>query len=1382
MKPLPRSFLLIFFLSFCASAQDNAINFQHFNDNNSFIQSPISSLIQSKKGFIWLGTMNGLMRFDGYEFIKYSRSKNVEGSISNNHINTVFEDSRENLWIGTENGVNFFNRNTNSFVPIDIRVIKGGRNYISSFIEDPSSNIWVGTFGGLKLLDQENQLLLDLPETANTESLNNSRILSLFLDSDNKLWVGTAGGLKIFNPITKKLEVLPKVIQSNSSLLSAKVWKVAKDSDGNLWFGTETKGVFKFNKKDNSIKQFQHQSNDESSLASNWINDILQVDENTLWFATNDGLSILKKGSEKFTNHIHNPINTSSISDNAIKTLMKDSNGSVWAGTVAGGINFFNSANSNFRNIGETVQPNFGLNNSVVNAICQNSDGSLWLGTYGGGLNYLNLNTRKSEFFSIEAGNSNRKNNIVTALSSNREGQLWCGTINGLYLFDKSKKSFNQINLSENPEDVPRPVSSLVADSIGVWVGTDGDGLKFVHKSGIIESYKSSDSGNSLSDNFITDLEKGKNGMWIATQNGLNFFDRNLKVVTKRYHQEEIFTLTNNNLTTLYTDSQKNLWIGTDYSGLNMFDEKSGKFFVIDKSLGLTNEAIRSILEDELKNLWVTTDEGLYRIKFLKRQLPFKSEDLEITSYSNKDGLAVKQFSNGASLKMNSGQLVFGGLNGLAIFDPKNIIEAPFQSRIYLTKLKIDNEEVNLKDPNSLLQKPLSETSEITLNHDQGYLGIEFSALNFINTRNINYAYKLDKGNFKDTWHELGPQHSVNFTGLQPGTHLFSVKTSNDVDDANVQSLKIIILPPWWRTNTAYAIYLLIAAFILWLAIRIVKIRIQLKKEIYKEHIENERQQEMYQMKLDFFTNISHEIRTPLTLINGPLEDLINTAEQESPSQNKLLVIKHNSDRLLKLINELMGFRKAEKGQLKIYCAKQNIVPFCRDIFESFKGIAVEKNIEYTFQCEQEDIYLFYDQNQLEKVIYNLLSNAFKFTEKNGKITFVIEEAKKRKWINIEIKDNGIGIPFKNQDEIFQNFFQVDDPRIQNMGSGVGLALSKKIVELHKGEIEVKCGNEESRNTTFTIALQKGKKHLAKNQILKSKMLEDNFARDFSKSLTDGPQNFKPLPNKKPKEHQDLLYIVDDNDEIREFLIDILQDDYAIQEFSNAFEALEAMETKNPDLIISDIMMPDMDGLEFCQKVKTNPGTNHIPVVLLTAKASVLNQVEGLSTGADAYISKPFSIKVLKLNIINLLSAQEIMQEKFSGRFVLDSHISKLTTPEEKFIKILMQIIESNMENPDFDVNVLVKEIGISRTVLYKKVQSLTNQSVASLIKQIRLKKAAEIFESTSFPVSDVAYMVGFNNRKHFSREFRAAYTMSPSEYKKKYTSEAQKDLSSNEV
>ena len=386
MKPLPRSFLLIFFLSFCASAQDNAINFQHFNDNNSFIQSPISSLIQSKKGFIWLGTMNGLMRFDGYEFIKYSRSKNVEGSISNNHINTVFEDSRENLWIGTENGVNFFNRNTNSFVPIDIRVIKGGRNYISSFIEDPSSNIWVGTFGGLKLLDQENQLLLDLPETANTESLNNSRILSLFLDSDNKLWVGTAGGLKIFNPITKKLEVLPKVIQSNSSLLSAKVWKVAKDSDGNLWFGTETKGVFKFNKKDNSIKQFQHQSNDESSLASNWINDILQVDENTLWFATNDGLSILKKGSEKFTNHIHNPINTSSISDNAIKTLMKDSNGSVWAGTVAGGINFFNSANSNFRNIGETVQPNFGLNNSVVNAICQNSDGSLWLGTNGGGL------------------------------------------------------------------------------------------------------------------------------------------------------------------------------------------------------------------------------------------------------------------------------------------------------------------------------------------------------------------------------------------------------------------------------------------------------------------------------------------------------------------------------------------------------------------------------------------------------------------------------------------------------------------------------------------------------------------------------------------------------------------------------------------------------------------------------------------------------------------------------------------------------------------------------------------------------------------------------------------------------------------------------------
>ncbi len=1346
------------------------------------MQSPVSSLIQSKKGFIWLGTMNGLVRFDGYEFIRYSRSKNVEGSLSNNHINTIFEDSDETIWIGTENGVNFLDTNTNSFVPVDIQPIKGGRNYISSIIEDKAKNIWIGTFGGLKLLDRTTHLLLDLPAKEGAENLNNSRVLSLFLDDHNIMWLGTAGGLKMFDPVTKQPLPLPEEITINEQLVSAKVWKVAKDHEGNLWFATETRGVFKYNISKKRVKQFQHNSKDDNSLAANWVNDILLIDENTLWFATNDGLSVLKNGSENFTNYFHNPLNGSSISDNAIKTLLKDNHGSIWAGTVAGGINFYNQANSNFRNIGETVEPNFGLNNAVVNAISQNNDGSLYVGTFGGGLNHIDLTNRKSKFFSIDAGNSNNKSNIITALANTNNDKLWCGTINGLFVFNKKTKNFSAVDLSNNPSNVQRPVSSLANDDLGVWVGTDGDGLKFIKNNGSIDTYKSSEGENFLSDNFITDLENQKNGIWIATQNGLNYLDKRTGKIRVRVVEEGDYPLSNNNLTTLFTDSRGGLWIGTDYSGLNFFDEKTQQFHVIDKALGLTNEAIRSISEDALNHLWVTTDEGLYRIKFSKYTLPFNPEDFEITAYSGKDGLAVKQFSNNASLKLESGQLVFGGLNGLAIFDPQNIIKAPIQSKIYLTKLKVDNEELHLKDENSPLKKPLSETSEITLNHDQGYIGIEFSALNFINTENINYAYKLDKGNFKDTWHEIGTQHSVNFTGLEPGEHNFQVKTSSDLEDANVQSLKITVLPPWWRTNLAYGFYFLLAAFLVWLGVRVVKIRIKLKKELYKEHIENERQQEMYQMKLDFFTNISHEIRTPLTLINGPLEDLLNSSEPESPAKNKLLVIKHNSDRLLKLINELMGFRKAEKGQLKIYCAKQNIVPFCKEIFDSFQGIAVEKHIEYKFLCEEEEVSVYFDQNQLEKVFYNLLSNAFKFTEKNGKITFVIEPGSRKKWINIKIKDNGIGIPFSDQDEIFQNFFQVDDPRIQNMGSGVGLALSKKIVELHKGDIEVKCAGEENCSTTFIISLQQGKKHLQKAQILKNKMLKDNFATDFAKTLPVEPQNFKPLPEKKSASSKKNLYIIDDNDEIREFLIDILQDEYNIKEFSSACEALTCIEDKIPDLIISDIMMPDMDGLEFCEKIKTNPKTNHLPVILLTARASTLNEEEGLSTGADAYISKPFSIKVLKLNIINLLSAKEIMQEKFSGRFVLDSHISKLTTPEEKFIKILMQIIESNMEDPEFDVNVLVKEIGISRTVLYKKVQSLTNQSVANLIKQIRLKKAAEIFTSTSFPVSDVAYMVGFNNRKHFSREFRSAYEMSPSEYKKKYSSVQEKDHSSHEI
>lgn len=1383
LKQYKLIFILICHITFYVSAQHSDLYFEHIDYDESFSQSMISSIYQTEKGFIWMGTKNGLVRYDGYNFLRYTRDINGEGSISNNHINVIYEDNEENLWIGTNNGLNLFNKKLNNFIGIDIPPIKGGRNYISSIIEDAEKNIWVGTFGGVKRLNKEKYLLDNVSNDVNSQLFNKSRVLSLFYDKTFGVLAGTAQGLKSFDPESGTKNELPEIFKVNETFCKSKIWKILKEENGDLWFATETNGVFLYSKGQNLLINYPHDIKNKSTIASNWVNDIISVDENTLWFATNDGLSVFKKDKGVFINYKHDPLTNFSLSDNDIKCFLKDRHGSIWLGTTAGGINFFNKANSNFVNIGESIYPNFGLNNAMVQSLEKEADGSLWVGTYGGGLNYLDFKTKKSYSYLIEAFDENKTSNMITALSNQNDENLLCGTLNGLYQFNKKNKSFRNIPLLENDLKMEeRPITALLIDYEDVWVGTDGNGLKLVTKNGSVESYKADGTLNSISDNFIVDLENRKDALWVATQDGLNLFDKKQRKVTRIYRTEGENSLSNNSLTVLFVDANGRFWIGTDYGGLNYFDEKSEKFYLINKSVGFTDGIIKSISEDLEGNLWVSSDDLLFRIKIKNFNPPFKSSDFEITSYSSKDGLSVKQFSNHSSVKLNNNQLVFGASKGLAIFSPENIVKAPNESEIVFTKLRINNEEAKVVNKNSPLQNCISGTSEITLNHDQGYLGLEFSALNFVNPKNNRYAYKLENSFINDEWHDLGTQNNVNLTSLDSGTYLFKLKTSNEegVWNPMIKTLKITILPPWWRTWWAYLVYFSILLIISLLIMRFIKNRVQLKRALFLEHVENERQQELYKMKLDFFTNISHEIRTPLTLISGPVEELLSTSENNTNNEKKLKIIKHNSDRLLKLVNELLDFRKAENGRMKIYCEKQDIVPFCFEVYESFKGISVEKNIDYKFVINTNSVMVYFDKNQMEKVIYNLLSNAFKFTKKNGKIVFSVEQPNQKEgWVDIKIKDNGIGIPEHSKKNIFKSFFQVDNRGIQNMGSGVGLALSKSIVELHHGEITIPMEKETWATTVFQISLQKGSRHLKKSQIVDNEIafdepLEDSLHIQTPKHVfKDSVLPFEKeliLPVEKEDENKKTLLIVDDNEEVRNFIFDILKEEYKILEFSNGLDAISHMEKEIPDLVISDVMMPEMDGFELCKLIKTNESTNHIPVILLTAKSSTSNRIEGLSTGADSYITKPFSIKVLKLNIINLLSSKEILRQKYSGRFIVDSDLEKLTTPEEVFIKKLMEIIESNMENPNFDVNELVKEIGMSRTVLYKKIQTLTNHSVASLIKHIRLKKAADILTNTNYPVSEVTYMVGFNDRKHFSREFKKIYKLSPTVYKNSQT------------
>ncbi|MEL1240319.1 two-component regulator propeller domain-containing protein [Flavobacterium flavipallidum] len=1366
-------FILSFFHPNFVRSQGTNLYFDHINYDVNFSQSMISSIHQTKKGFIWIGTANGLIRYDGYNYLKFSRNKKDLGTISNNHINVILEDKASNLWIGTNNGLNLFNRKKNSFINIDIPPIKGGRNYISSIIQDPFENLWIGTFGGVKRLDFKNKLLKEISSDPNSV-FRECRALTLFYDNQYGVFVGTAKGLKCFDIKNGNEKKLPEIFENNISFSKAKIIKIVKEKNGDLWFATETNGAFLFSKKNNKLINYLQNFKNKNSLASNWVNDIISIDDNTLWFATKNGLCIFKKDKNKFFNYKHDPLISYSLSDNDVKCLLKDRYGSVWLGTVGGGVNFFHTTNTNFIDISETTISNFGLNNSLVNAIEKDDNGVLWIGTYGGGLNCLDFKNNRSSSYLIDPYDTEKRLNTISALVNKNPDVLLCGTYNGLFEFNKKNKIFRNIPLSLNGfNNDERPINSLLMDHGDLWVGSNGSGLKKVTSTGKLEIYLADGNRNSLSDNFVTDIENRNNFLWLATQDGLDLFDKKTNKVIKVYRTGSTNSIANNSLTVLFTDSKKRLWIGADYDGLNYFDEKTEKFYVINKSMGFTDETIKSIVEDAEGNLWVTANDLLYRIKIKNFNLPFKASNFEITTFSSKDGLKVKQFSTNSGLNLNENQLVFGSSKGLIVFNPLKVVKTQNESEIVLTKLIVNNKEILPGNKEVPLEKTITETSEITLKHSQSFIGIEFSAMNFVNTENNMYSYKLERLFNKDDWHDIGSQHNINLVDLQSGSYVLSIKTSNEKGlwNPSIKTIKIIILPPWWRTWWAYMIYFCLIIISSIFLFRFFRNREILKRALYYEQVEKERQQEMYKMKLDFFTNVSHEIRTPLTLISGPVEQLLNSAEKDSTLENKLKIIKNNSDRLLKLVNELMDFRKAEKGSMKIYCEQQDIVPFCFEIYESFRGIAVEKNIDYKFVLNINSILVYFDKNQMEKVIYNLLSNAFKFTNKNGRITLAVEQkGKDSDILEIKVKDNGIGIPENRKQKIFKNFFQLDDRGSNNLGSGIGLALSKSIVELHKGELKVQTEKDSNFTTIFTITLKKGKEHLKKSQIV-----ENQFSKpDFESLIVD--QKAEIIMQKVEEyieEYQDdkkTLLIIDDNEEVLSFVYDVLREDYRILKFFNAQDALDFMEKEIPDLIISDVMMPEMDGFELCKILKTNQNTNHIPVILLTAKSSTLNRIEGLSTGADSYISKPFSIEVLKLNIINLLSAKEIIRQKYSEKFIGGLEIENLETPEGIFLKKLTQIINDNIDNSNFDVNDLVKEIGMSRTVLYKKVQTITNQSVAGFIKDMRLKKAANLLIHTNFPVSEITYMVGFNDRKHFSKEFKKLYKLSPTEYKSSQT------------
>ena len=885
--------------------------------------------------------------------------------------------------------------------------------------------------------------------------------------------------------------------------------------------------------------------------------------------------------------------------------------------------------------------------------------------------------------------------------------------------------------------DANNVYSILIDSKKRFWVGTE-QGLnlfnpetgKFKRSSVIEKEFK-------ISGGFIMNLfEDSKRNLYVSNYLGVYVLEANTKEF-KRISFANKANLDNSRINYFFEDSKKQLWAANYQGGITRFDYQSETYKTYNTNQGLPNNDVLGILEDNNGMLWLSTSNGLSKFDVTKEVF---------NNYNQKDGLPSNEFNRTSCLKLQDGTLLFGNYKGLVSFNPDDIKVNLFAPAVQLTDLKLFNQSVKIDDENKLLKESIAFTKEVVFDYDQNSFTLEFAALNYIQSDKNRYAYKLE--GFDKEW-QFGTNSSATYANLLPGKYQFLVKAANNngVWTSSVRTLNISVLNPPWKTWWAYLLYCSISVIIAFLLIRYVKIRTRLKQE-----------EEIHQLKLDFFTNISHEIRTPLTLIKGPVEELILESNQNN--KESLIQVKNNTDRLLRLVNELMDFRKAEAGKLDLEVQQHNLIALLDEICYSFNGLAKNKNINLSFSTSVKELNIYFDKNQLEKVFYNLLSNAFKFTPKGGEVSITVKESATD--CTVEITDNGFGISEEDQKNLFRKFFQSKLQQVEMPGSGIGLAFSKSILELHKGSITVEskqAQNGENGLSVFSVKLLKGLKHFNKHSLKESKS-EENYQiiNDFDVVEDD---LFIDV-----QEHADIqILVIEDNTEIREFIKNSLNKTYQIETAKDGIEGIEKAFEILPDIIISDVKMPGKDGLEVCKLIKTDERTSHIPIILLTARTAHIHQLSGLENGADIYITKPFSLYLLKLNIRNLLNSRKTMRERFSQEMMLKPTNVIVNQADEKFLNRLMLIIENHIDDSEFDVEQLITEVGMSKRVLYKKLSSLTDMTAADFVRSVRLKKAAMLLENGGFNVSEVAFAVGFNDPKYFTKSFKKQFGKSPREY-----------------
>lgn len=1354
-------FIIAFFQILTISGYSNEpIYFSNLSLSDGLSQITVTSIYQDKKGYMWFGTRNGLNRFDGYAFDIFTSNTDNLNSISDNHILCITENKDGDLWIGTNNGLNRLNLSNHKFTryfhdPNTKSTLS--HSMISSLYYDSDNNLWVGTNNGLNLYNPASNSFVKIDIKG---LLNNNPINTIAKHNDN-LYIGTTTqGLIIYNVKTKE--------HTSYNNQANNIRSVYIDKNEDIWIGTFHQGLYLL-KKGSGTPIFYNTTN---GLTNDNIRCITESHDGNIFVGTFNGLNIINPKTNTITQYKTYGKEDGSLSHYSIYSAYFDKSQTLWVGTYAGGVNYYSPYEQKFKF--------YNPNNSLISVVgiigpILEVENHLYIATEGGGLlemNKKNKNIKQYKLFDNE--NDLYAINILKSLYFDGK-QILCGTNLGtIYSFDLNTKKFKLFYDSKEENSVYHISKNNNGDIlIG---GVNKLGMTIFTKEGkIINKFPISDNKETSFYNVRCIYELKSNTYLIGTRNdGLYLYDENKKEILKFRHDPSKKTekqLPENYITNIFKDSAGNIWIGTFGGGLCRFDINNLSFDTFSTKNGLPNDNICAITEDNNRHLWVSTISGIF---------DFNIDTKETVNYSYSSGIRINEFTPHAVTKSTDGTIIFSGNNGFVFFDPLRMAINPYVPPIGLNNIYINNRKISMGDEYNILHEQLNNQEEIILSYNQANnISLEYSALNFVLSDRNQYAYILE--GFDNDWNKVGTRRMAYYTNIPPGKYTFKVIGSNNDGVWNYEgkSISIKVLPPFWQTWWAYIIYVVVIISIIYFILRYFYEKKQLENEVKLKQAESKAREEFHQARNKLFTNFSHELRTPLTLIMSPLEDMVQNDKNipDNVRKNHQLMYS-NSLRLRRLVNNLMDFQKQESGNLKLKIDEDNFVEFSDEMVSLFNEMAQSRSINLELFTSNPHINLWFDKGLMEKVYFNFLSNALKNTPDKGSVTVSIceksiDEIKKdypqqttifsaEEYIIVHINDSGAGIAQNELEKIFIPFYQVAQNEHSASGTGLGLSLSKAIIEMHHGIVWAE--SPDNSGAAFICILPiLPKSAYNSDEILNMYTENEDSSNLYTQSESKRNDNTANTSEIKTGSHT--VLVVEDNIEVRNYIISQLVDRYKIIEASNGAEAIDKAVNNLPDLIISDLMMPKMDGMEMTQVLKTDLRTSHIPIIMLTAKTMPDDIKEGYETGADDYITKPFNSSVLVARVNNIIQSREKLKELYGKRFSLESLGVEATSADERFLQKLYQVIENNVSNPELKLDGFSKEIGMSRANLYRKIKAVTDLSPNEFIRNFRLEMAAKILKESQLSVSEVYVAVGFNSHAYFSNCFKALYGVSPSEY-----------------